>query len=318
MRPFALLLSAFLLLPTLANASTPAQASEWLTAKDPRAAAAVAALLKAQPRSAEVHVRHARLLLQQKQPGDAVDAAERAAGLDPELAQAQYWLGNAYGQQIGQIGMLRKMSIAPKLRDAFERALVLDPAIHEARINLIEYYLQAPSIAGGSVDKAKAHAAELARRDPPRGHFARGRLAMFEKDYAAAAQAYGEAWRARPENANFRMAAGTAYQANAQWAEAFQVYQAWAKEDPKAAGPQYQLGRTAALSGQFLAEGEAALRTYLAMAPDPGQPPHHHAWYRLGQVQAHAGDKVAARASLRKALEGDPGNADFQAALSAL
>jgi TolA-binding protein len=47
-------------------------------------------------------------------------------------------------------------------------------------------------------------------------------------------------------------------------------------------------------------------------------PPAANAQYRLGQVQAQAGDKDAARASFQAALKGDPGNADIKAALSAL
>jgi tetratricopeptide (TPR) repeat protein len=314
----ALILALSLLFPLASLAATPDEAAAWLTAQDPRAASAITALLKAQPRSPDVHVLHARLLLQQRKPEDAIDAAERAVKLGPTHAQAHYWLGNALGQRIGQVGMLRQATMAPKLRDAFERALELDPAIHEARLNLMEFYLQAPSFAGGSVDQARAHAAQLARRDPPRGHYAAGRLAMHAKDLPAAAKAYGAAYRARPDNANFRMAAGTAWQATGQWQEAFALYQAWVTEDPEAAGAHYQLGRTAALSGRFLAEGEAALRRYLALPLAPGQPPHHHAWYRLGQVQAHAGDKAGARASFQNALKGEPGNDDFKAALSAL
>ena len=318
MRLLTSFLGLLLLLPFTATADTLEQATAWLVAKDPRAATTIASLLKAQPRSAEVHVLHTRLLLQQRKPEDAIDAAERAVDLGPSHAQAHYWLGNALGQRIGRVGMLRQAAMAPKLRAAFERALELDPGIHEARLNLMEFYLQAPSFAGGSVDKARAHAAELARRDPPRGHYAAGRLAMHAEDFPAAAKAYGAAYTARPDNANFRMAAGTAYQATKQWPEAFKLYQAWTREEPTAAGAYYQMGRTAALSGQYLAEGEAALRRYLALPLGPGQPPYHHAWYRLGQVQAHAGDKAAARASFQSALKGEPDNADFKAALAAL
>ena len=101
-----------------------------------------------------------------------------AAELAPDSAQAHYWLGNAYGYQIGRVGTLSQGFMAPKLRDAFERAIALDPDLHDARSSLMEYYLQAPAIAGGSVEKARAQAAELERRDPPRGHYARARLAM--------------------------------------------------------------------------------------------------------------------------------------------
>lgn len=313
-----LIVLATLWLPLASAAATLADAETWLVAKDPRAAPAIAALAREQPRSPEVRVLQVRLLLQQGQPEQAVDAAEEAVELGPESAQAHYWLGNAYGMRIGQLGSVRQAMMAPRLRDAFERALALDPDIHEARVSLVEYYLQAPAIMGGGLDKARAQAAELARRDPPRGHYARGRIAQNQQDLAGAASAYAAAHAARPENLNYRMASGLAYQANRQWAQAHALFADWVRQDPKAASAWYQLGRTAALSGEQLEEGAAALRTYLALPPAPNLAPAHHAWFRLGQIQAQAGDKAAARESYGKALAGDPGNADFQAALDAL
>ena len=313
-----ILLSLLLVLPIAAPAASVGQAADWLQAKDPRAGAAIAALAKAQPRSPDVQVLRTRLLLQQGKAADAIDAAERAVSLGPENAQAHYWLGNAYGQRLGEVGILRQAVMAPKLRDAFLRALELDPAIHEARLNLMEYYLQAPEFAGGSVAKARAQAAELARRDPPRGHYARGRLATHEGDAAAATKAYVAAYAARPENKAYRLAAGLAYQQAQQWAEAFALFSAWTREDPSAAGAWYQIGRTAALSGQFLSEGEHALRRFLALPAAAGEPPRPHAWYRLGQVQVQAGAKDAARISFEQAIKGDPANTDFKAALAAL
>lgn len=313
-----LFLCALLTACVPAFAATIVEADAWLKAKDARASPAIAALLKAQPKSAEVRILQARLLLQQDKSEDAIDAASEAVELAPDSAQAHFWLGNAYGSRIGQVGTMSQAFMAPKLRDAFERAIALDPGLHEARSSLMEYYLQAPSVVGGSVDKARQQATELARRDPPRGHYARGRLAMHDKQPDVAAKAYVAAWQARPENATFRMAAGLSLQETKQWDRAFGLYQAWTAEEPKAAAAWYQLGRASALSGQRLDVGADALRKYLSLPLQPGQPPLHHAWFRLGQVQAKSGDTAAARISFERALKGDPGNADFKAALAAL
>lgn len=315
-RPWLLCLLLTTTVP--AAAATLAEADAWLKAKDARAAPAIAALVKAHPESAEARILQARLLLQQGKADDAIDAADEAVDLAPDNAQAHYWLGNAYGTQIGRVGTMSQAFMAPKLRDAFERAIALDPNLHDARTSLMEYYLQAPAMVGGSVEKARAQAAELDRRDPPRGHYARARLAGHDKQPEVAAKAYLAAWEARPESTTYRTAAGLVLQETKQWQRAFALYQAWTAEDPKAASAWYQLGRTAALSGQQLDVGAAAFKTYLSLPRVSGQPEAHHAWYRLGQVQAQAGDKAAARASFQQALKGEPGNADFKAALSAL
>ena len=287
-----------------------AEAGDLLKAKDARAATVIEGLVKARPKDAAVRVLEARLRLQQGRAEDAVDAAEEAVDLAPDSAQAHYWLGNSYGTRIGQVGMLSQAMMAPKLRDAFERAVQLDPDLHDARNSLVEYYLQAPAIAGGSPEKARAHAAELMRRDPPRGWYARGRIAALEKKPAEATQAFAAAYAARPESDDYRMSAGLAYQQTEQWDKAFGIFEAWAREKPELGKVLYQLGRTSALSGQRLDVGAAALQRYLTLPAVKGNPEPQHALYRLGQVQAHAGDKAAARLSFQRALKADP---DFEA-----
>lgn len=300
------------------SAATPAEARAWLEARDARAAPAIESLAKAQPDSAEAQVLLVRLRLQQGRTEDAVDLAEEVVEIAPDDASTHYWLGNAYGSRIGQVGLLSQAMMAPKLRGAFERAVELDPQQHEARVALVEFYLQAPAIAGGSVEAARAQSAELARRDPPRGHYARGRIAQHEKKPGDAATAYAAAYAARPENRNYRMAAGVAFQEAGQWDRAFEWFEAWVGEDPAAGGAWYQIGRASALSGQRLEQGIAALTKYLTLPRAPDQPEAKHALYRLGQVQARAGDPAAARASWQRALKLDPGFAEAKAELDKL
>lgn len=217
---FSLVLLVLTLAPLPAAAATPAEARAWLEAKDGRAAAAIEALAKARPRDAEAQVLLVRLRLQQGRADEALDLAEEIVDFAPDDAHAHNWLGNAYGSRIGQVGMLSQAMMAPKLRDAFLRAVELDPDQHEARVSLVEFYLQAPAIAGGSLAAARVQAAELARRDPPRGHYARGRIAAYEKKPAEAAAAFAAAHAARPTHAGYRMSAGIAHQEAGQWEQA--------------------------------------------------------------------------------------------------
>ena len=130
-------------------AAAVAAASAQLEADDPAAGAAVAALRRAHPDDPSVGVLQVRWLLRQGEREDALDLADELADDFPEHAQAQLWLGNAYGQRIGEVGMQTQARYAPKLRTAFERALALDPSLHGARVALVQYHLQAPSLVGG-------------------------------------------------------------------------------------------------------------------------------------------------------------------------
>ncbi|GGA85207.1 hypothetical protein GCM10011521_24570 [Arenimonas soli] len=295
------------------------EAEALLKDRDPRAAQVVAALAKARPQDREVRVLQLRVLLQDPDRTEqALDMAEDLVDDEPDYAPAHLWLSNAYANRIGRVGRFSQATMAPKLRRALERALELDPDLHEARSSLLEYYLQAPGIVGGSVEKARAQIAELQRRDPPRGHYGQGRLAQYEERLDDARRHYLAAFAARPSNAVYRMTAGIIHQDAKDWDKAFAVFDQWTHEEPKAAGAWYQLGRTAVLSGQRLDEGVAAFKRFLALPEQPGQPEHKHAWYRMGQALALAGDKAAARQALEKSLSLDPDLAEAKAELAKL
>lgn len=311
-----LLAGLLLALPSLLAANTVAEAESLLKDNDPRAGKVIAGLARESPRDPAVRLLQLRVLLQDPETaGQAVDLGEDLVDDEPTFAPGHLWLANAYAFRIGQVGNFSKAIMAPKLRGALERAIELDPELHEARSALMEYYLQAPGIVGGSVDKARAQVAELQRRDPPRGHFAQGRLAQYEEREEDARRHYLAAYAARPDSASYRMTAGYIHQQDEDWDAAFALYEAWARDEPKAAGAWYQFGRTAVLSEQRLEQGIAAFRRFLALPEQRGQPEHKHGWWRLGQALALAGDKGAAREALQEALKIDP---DLQEARDAL
>ena len=60
------------------------------------------------------------------------------------------------------------------------------------------------------------------------------------------------------------------------------------------------------MSGLRLEQGAAALREYLAAAPDEDQPPLWAAHWRLGQILERSGDAPGARAEYAAALKLNP------------
>ncbi len=302
----------------LAIARTVPEVQAMVEAKASGALAAAEALAKESPNDANAWVTLTRARLQANQAEKAIEAGEKAAALGPKNAQAFYWLGNAYGNRIGEVGMLSKMTMAPKLRDAFEQAVKLDPALIDARSSLIEFYLQAPGAIGGGIDKARAQAATIGKYDRAKGLLAQARIAMHEKKPAEALKAYESAYALKPDDAQLRLSLILFYQEAKRWKDAYAMAKQWTVDEPKKAKPWYQIGRLAAESGQYLAEGEAALRTYLKLGRETGDPEPKHARYRLGQILAKAGRKDEARAELQAVLKIDPALKEAKAALAAL
>ncbi|MEO8002482.1 MAG: tetratricopeptide repeat protein, partial [Arenimonas sp.] len=268
------------------------EVKEQLESRDGKALASANALIKAEPKNAEAWILLARARLQSNQGEAAIAAAEQATKLSPNNSQAYFWLGNSYGSRIGQVGMFSQMSMAPKLRDAFEKTVALDPNNLDAREYLLGFYLQAPSMVGGGKDKANMQVNEIAKRDVVRGHLARAQVFMAEKNSAAAIKSYEAAYAAKPSDKNVRMALGVGYQIAERWNDAFKFFRAWVAQDDKAGAAWYQIGRTSALSGQQIDEGVAALQKYLLMPHANYEPQNKHAYLRLGQLYAKSGKKV--------------------------
>ena len=113
---------------------------------------------------------------------------------------------------------------------------------------------------------------------------------------------------------------GSSLVALERYADARAYYLAWASAQPRHAAPHYQLGRLAAISGQFLDDGSAGLKRYLdgGLVRGDNDPKDTAAWWRLGQIQAKQGDKATARASFQTALRLDPDNAEAKKSLDAL
>lgn len=102
---------------------------------------------------------------------------EHAAALAPGNADYQFWLASASFDRVDDVGTLSQMSLASGGRKAFEKALVIDPGHVASRVGLARFYLDAPGIAGGSVEKAKAQGDALLAIQGKRGEF-QGRMVL--------------------------------------------------------------------------------------------------------------------------------------------
>jgi tetratricopeptide (TPR) repeat protein len=119
-----------------------------------------------------------------------IPACERAIKLDPQKSLDHLWLGRIYGEKAARAGLFSAAGLAKKVRNSFERAVELDPRSWEARTDLAEFYLEAPSIVGGGQDKARAQADALFAFNPAMAHWVLARIAGKNKDLTAAEHEY--------------------------------------------------------------------------------------------------------------------------------
>ena len=124
----------------------------------------------------------------------ALKHLRRAVELNPNLALYQFWLGSMAFDRISDVNMVSKVSLASEGRKAFEKAVELDPNHLPARVGLVQYYLRAPAIAGGSVDKAKVQAEAMLHVPDHAGDYqaqmAYAGIAVHEKNWKEMSRRY--------------------------------------------------------------------------------------------------------------------------------
>jgi tetratricopeptide (TPR) repeat protein len=276
MRPVTFLL-AFLLLAALGAAAPDPVAYAAAVAlygqKRPlEAQQAFETLARANPDNGDIQFYLGRLALQRDDQEKAVGYLERAASLAPANSHVHLKLGDAYGISAQKAGLFSQLGWARKCKAEYEKAVELDPGNIDARWSLMEFYRQAPGIAGGGTDKALAQALEIKKLDVARGG----------------------------------IAVATVYAADGKFSLAFAEFDAALKLRPDDYAALYQFGRLAALSGQELDRGLAALQQCLALPLPEGQPGPAPVHWRRGNILEKKGDKPGARAAYTEALRLDP------------
>ena len=276
------------------------------------------AAVRAHPNDARIHHYLGRIAMHETRFGDAIAHLEKAVALDPSTAEHQLWLGRAYGQLAVRSGFTKKFGLGRRARAALERAVELDPSSLDARSSLVQFYLLAPGLVGGSMSKARAHAADMAKRSAFRGALARAWIAEDRKDYDGAAREYRDAIAGAPDSLISYWGLTQLWQRSARFDSSFALMEDLIRRRPDAMPAYYYYGRASSLSGQHLPEAVRALERYLAYEPHEDDPPRSSAHYRLGLIYERMGDREKAKREFEASLRLEPTRDEVKAALRRL
>lgn len=266
------------------------------------------------PKAAEINA-----LLRKNELDPAVAKGEAWTATEPSSAAAWFWLGRAYAREAMSSSILTKASWASKTRNAYEKAVALDATHIDARHELMQYYVMAPGFMGGDEEKARQQAQAIAALDAARGHIANALLAQVTaKDEAAAEREYRAAYALKPDEPRMRLALAAFLASKKRWAEVRALFDAALAKNPDDASAHYQLGRSAALSGEELESGLAHLDTYLELPHGDEDPSAGAANWRRGQILDKLGRKDRALVALRTAVQADPSLEDAKKDLKRL
>jgi tetratricopeptide (TPR) repeat protein len=288
-------------------------------AKYTEAKAELLALQKASDRNAAAAYYLGRIATIDNDGDEAIRQFERAVQGEDANALYHLWLGNAVRDAASSASKIKQPFMARRVKKEWERAVELDPNQLDARFSLVQFYVIAPGAMGGSMDKAREQAGEIAKRNAMRGAIARGSIAEHEKNAAAEEAAYQQAIAAAPDSGAASFALADMYARDGKAAEAFAVLDRYAKRRPDDAWALYRVGRVAGTTGQQLDRGESALKQFLAAPPSDAHAPNMAgAHYWLGRIAEKRGAKDVAREHYQSALKLNPKNEASKRALDAL
>lgn len=259
-----------------------------------------------------------RIAIDQSKGDTAVDWIEQAVKKNDRSSLYYQWLGTAYGIKIASANMFAQMSLAPTIKRTMERAVELDSSNVEARINLTGFYLQAPPVAGGGVDKARDQVAAIMRLNPYQGHLQEGTIAQNQHDTVTAEQIYRDLVTAFPDSSQPTVSLAIFYTSVKRYEDSFRVLEDRLKRFPDDGPTLYQLGRLGAVSGLHLDRAQVGLNRYIKMPHRRGTQTIAAAHWRLGMVLEAKGDRKTAKSEYETALSLDPNLAGAKAALDKL
>ncbi len=228
-------------------------------------------------------------------------ACKRAIALDPSNSRYHLWLGRVYGEKADHAGFLSAASLAGKVQDEFQRAVELNPRDVDARLDLAEFYLEAPGIIGGSTDKAREQARIIGTTDPSSEHWVYARIAEKRKDAAGAEREYrqqielshgdGEAWL------NLALFLGR----QKRWNDMEQAVVKASQSPMPKLDVLVDLAQVLFRSGRNYPFAIQLLERYLATGPVE-EAPAFKAHYLLGTLLEKQGDKAGAAGQYRASL----------------
>jgi tetratricopeptide (TPR) repeat protein len=137
--------------------------------------------------------------------------AQKAVALNGRVAKYHRQVAEATGLEAQHANAFRLIILARQFHSEIDRAISLDPRDIQAHRDLLEYYLVAPGIAGGDVQKASAMAKQIGQLDPAEGLLAEARVASYRKRFNEEGELLRQAVALQPSSYLARLALAKFY-----------------------------------------------------------------------------------------------------------
>jgi tetratricopeptide (TPR) repeat protein len=274
--------------------------------------------VQSSPKDAETRYWLAKSYMKTRDWGSAVREMEKAVELQPTNPRYHLWLGRAYGERASRAFFTSAFSLARRVVKEFETARNLAPKDAVIRFDLLEFYLQAPRIVGGGLDKALMEAQSIAKIDPIKGFIARASIFRKDQKFDKAKAELIRATEEYPQNPNvFKdLADFLLEQKDYEGALSYGKKAIALNSESKRA--QFIVAVAEIKLKKDLDNATAVLQQLAAGSLNDEEPTFEETHYWLGEIYLAQGDKARARNSYNSALLFNPEYTRAKNALSKL
>ncbi len=236
----------------------------------------------------------------------AINDCQQAIRLNPQSSDTHMWLGRALGEKANKASFLSAYSLGKKVLAEFQLAAQLDPRNGEALSDLGEFYLEAPGVVGGGLEKAESVAEELDRVSPARADDLRAGIAGQRGNYGEAEALLKKALGDSAHPAHQWATLARFYAAHQRWTEmddAIGNCEAAAARDPRAAVALYDAAGVLIKEKREPELAAKLLQEYVASPDKTEEAPAFIAYARLAKLRQRLGDEANAQVALAAASE---------------
>jgi len=215
----------------------------------------------------------------------ASDALEKAVAWEPSNADYMLWLGRAWGRRAETSSPFTAPVYASKARQCFEKSVQLNPTNLDAQSDLFEYYLDAPGILGGGLDKAEHTAQRMTQLSPAEGQWAQAKLAEKRKESKTAEAHLRQAVALAPQQVGKLLELARFLTKQGRYQEADQDFERAEKVAPNSPRVVFARASTYVEARRNLDVARELLKRYMSMDLNPEDPPKSEAAKLLRQAQ---------------------------------
>lgn len=237
---------------------------------------------------------------QQLKWDEAISSYKKLVDTKSSNANYHYKYGGAMGMKALKVNKLKAVGMIGDIKEAFLKAVELDPNHIDARWALVELYMQLPGIIGGSVDKSLKYANELEKLSKVDGYLAKGYVYEYDNKPELAEKYYKMAIKEGGSMTGYEKLT-TFYEKQKQPEKAIANIENNQKAHNRNA-LHYQIGKVAAEYNIELQKGERCLNMYIKNYSAKDGVPKAWANYRLAQINKHKGNKSEALKYINLAL----------------